>query len=42
MATEATTALRMEDRVPVDVLVVSPNAKLRDELMEKLCRRDGV
>jgi transcriptional regulator with GAF, ATPase, and Fis domain len=27
----------MEDRVPVDVLVVSPNAKLRDELMEKLC-----
>ena len=37
MATVATTALRMEDRVPIDVLVVSPNPKLRDELMEKLC-----
>jgi len=37
MATVASAALRMEDRVPVDVLVVSPNTKLRDELMEKLC-----
>jgi DNA-binding NtrC family response regulator len=31
------TAFRIEDRVPVDVLVVSPNVKLRDELMDKLC-----
>src|SRR5271157_973871 len=37
MATVASTTLRMEDRVPVDVLVVSPNTKLREELMEKLC-----
>jgi DNA-binding NtrC family response regulator len=37
MATATATALRLEDRVPVDVLVVSPNPKLRDELMEKLC-----
>jgi transcriptional regulator with GAF, ATPase, and Fis domain len=37
MATAAPAALRSEDRVPVDVLVVSPSAKLREELMEKLC-----
>src|SRR5208337_2679045 len=37
MATVTSQALRTEDRVTVDVLVVSPNAKLRDELMEKLC-----
>ena len=37
MATASSTALRMEDRIPVDVLVVSPNANLRDELIEKLC-----
>jgi len=37
MAAATATALRMEDRIPVDVLVVSPNTKLRDELMEKLC-----
>jgi DNA-binding NtrC family response regulator len=37
MAAVTSTALRIEDRVPIDVLVVSPNAKLRDELTEKLC-----
>ena len=37
MATASAATLRMEDRVPVDVLVVSPNTKLRDKLMEKLC-----
>src|ERR1017187_3891167 len=37
MAAATATALRMEDRIPVEVLVVSPNTKLRDELMEKLC-----
>src|SRR5580658_2855499 len=37
MAAATVTPFRIEDRVPVDVLVVSPNARLRDELMEKLC-----
>jgi DNA-binding NtrC family response regulator len=36
MATLTSTAMRLEDRVSVDVLVVSPNAKLRAELTEKL------
>ena len=37
MATAARNYIRAEDRVPIDVFVVSPNAKLRDELKEKLC-----
>jgi transcriptional regulator with PAS, ATPase and Fis domain/CheY-like chemotaxis protein len=36
MATAAATFVRIEDRVPVDVLIVSPNSRLRDELREKL------
>src|SRR5580692_9291970 len=38
MATLPSTSARLEDRVSVDVLVVSSNAKLRAELMEKLCQ----
>jgi DNA-binding NtrC family response regulator len=37
MATSPTSTMRLEDRVSVDVLVVSSNAKMRAELMEKLC-----
>jgi DNA-binding NtrC family response regulator len=37
MATLSSTPMRLEDRASVDVLVVSSNAKLRAELMEKLC-----
>jgi DNA-binding NtrC family response regulator len=37
MATLSSTTMRLEDRGSVDVLVVSSNAKLRAELMEKLC-----
>ncbi|MGD0482096.1 MAG: sigma-54 dependent transcriptional regulator [Terracidiphilus sp.] len=37
MATLSSTTMRLEDRASVDVLVVSSNAKLRAELMEKLC-----
>ena len=37
MATAQANYVRAEDRVPIDVIVVSPNAKLRDELKEKLC-----
>ena len=37
MATLSSTTMRLEDRASVDVLVVSYNAKLRAELMEKLC-----
>jgi DNA-binding NtrC family response regulator len=36
MATLSSTTIRLEDRSSVDVLVVSSNAKLRAELMEKL------
>jgi len=36
MATVATNHLRAEDRVPLDIFIVSPNSKLRDELKEKL------
>jgi DNA-binding NtrC family response regulator len=36
MATAITEYERFEDRVPIDVLVVSPNSKLRLELSEKL------
>ena len=38
MATLPSSSARLEDRVSVDVLVVSSNAKLRAELMEKLCQ----
>ena len=37
MATMTSSTMRLEDRVSVDVLVVSSNANLRAELMEKLC-----
>ncbi len=37
MATATKNFVRFEDRVPIDVFVVSPNVKLRDELKEKLC-----
>jgi len=37
MATIPSSTMRLEDRVSIDVLVVSSNAKLRAELMEKLC-----
>ncbi len=37
MATAAQDFLRFEDRVPIDVFVVTPNTGLRDELKEKLC-----
>jgi DNA-binding NtrC family response regulator len=37
MAALTSPTMRLEDRVSVDVLVVSSNAKLRAELMEKLC-----
>jgi transcriptional regulator with GAF, ATPase, and Fis domain len=36
MATAAYEMVRFEDRVPIDVFLVSPNSKLRDELKEKL------
>jgi DNA-binding NtrC family response regulator len=36
MATLAPQYVRFEDRVPIEVFVVSPNAKLRQELQEKL------
>jgi DNA-binding NtrC family response regulator len=36
MATLATQYVRFEDRNPIDVLVVSPNARLREGLHEKL------
>lgn len=36
MATAAVNFVRAEDRLPVDVLIVSPNSRLRDELREKL------
>lgn len=36
MATQATRYERFEDRMPIDVFVVSPNPKLRQELKEKL------
>ncbi len=38
MASLPSSSARLEDRVSVDVLVVSSNAKLRAELMEKLCQ----
>ena len=37
MAAAASNYLRAEDRVPIEVYVVSPNSKLRNELKEKLC-----
>lgn len=37
MATAVRNLIRFEDRTPIDVFVVSPNQKLRDELREKLC-----
>jgi DNA-binding NtrC family response regulator len=36
MATPAAQIARFEDRMPIDVFVVSSNARLRDELQEKL------
>jgi len=36
MATVAASFVRAEDRSPVEVFVVSPNSRLRDELKEKL------
>ena len=36
MATAAQDFVRFEDRVPIDVFIVTPNFKLRDELKEKL------
>jgi transcriptional regulator with GAF, ATPase, and Fis domain len=36
MSTSALPSHRIEDRLPIDVFVVSPNAKLRQELQEKL------
>ena len=36
MATPAPQFARFEDRLPIDVFVVSPNARLREELQEKL------
>lgn len=37
MATAAQNYTRFEDRMPIDVFVVSPNSKLREELKEKVC-----
>ena len=37
MATSVYPPERFEDRLPIDVFVVSPNAKLRQELQERLC-----
>jgi len=36
MSTSALPSHRFEDRLPIDVFVVSPNARLRQELQEKL------
>jgi len=36
MATSAAQIARFEDRIPIDVFVVSSNSRLRDELQEKL------
>ena len=36
MATSTVAAERYEDRLPIDVFVVSPNARLRQDLQEKL------
>jgi transcriptional regulator with PAS, ATPase and Fis domain len=36
MATAAAQYVRFEDRIPIDVLLVSPNARLREGLNEKL------
>jgi len=36
MATAAYETVRFEDRVPIDVFLVSPNSKLREELKDKL------
>jgi transcriptional regulator with GAF, ATPase, and Fis domain len=36
MATAASDCMRFEDRVPIDVFLVSPNSRLRDELKDKL------
>lgn len=37
MATAAANFVRIEDRLPIDVFVVSPNSKLRNDLKDKLC-----
>jgi DNA-binding NtrC family response regulator len=36
MATAAAQSKRFEDRIPIDVFVVSPNSRLREELQSKL------
>lgn len=36
MATAVSDCMRFEDRVPIDVFLVSPNSRLRDELKDKL------
>lgn len=37
MATPAVQIARLEDRIPIDVFVVSSNPRLREDLQEKLC-----
>jgi len=37
MATLASNYVRAEDRVPIDVFIVSANSRLREELRDKLC-----
>jgi transcriptional regulator with GAF, ATPase, and Fis domain len=37
MATSLTQAVRYEDRLPIDVFIVSPNPRLREQLHERLC-----